>query len=362
MTRDDSAPDQPGNTPDTAGLDQPGSSQPLDPGPPTGKVARLIRGATQERAWAVVVLEASLDALLDGAPARGTALAAPERDRFWADPFPIRDAAGDLWIFVEEYLRWRGLGRIVALRISEGGQVVSRRTVLSSAHHYSFPQVHLSDGTWVATAETCDPMAPTYTFAAVGEPWIASLRTLPVGVIDPALAIPPPGAAPQLQPDDDDPSALLDPGGGPDWFLTGASGSDEFAGFRQWSAPDGVGWIEEPRLRFRDAVLARPAGNLDLSRGLRSTQDCSENYGVATSLVSWDPTTPGPGEVLRRIDGADVRADAMGTHTLAWTPDGATVVADVWNRRRQPLSAAHRVLEQRHGLLCRGRRSSRQMP
>ncbi|MCB0915744.1 MAG: hypothetical protein KDC23_08605 [Actinobacteria bacterium] len=325
-------------------------------------VSRLIRGATQERAWAVVVLQPTLDDLLNGAPPRGFFLAAPERDRFWADPFPVRDAAGDLWIFVEEYLRWRGLGRIVALRVSETGQVVTRRTVLASSHHFSFPQVHLNDGTWVATVESCDPAAPTYTFTAVGEPWIASLRTLPVGVIDPAIAIPPPGPTPVVVPDEDDPTTLLDPHGGQDWYLTGTSGSDEFAGFRQWVAPEGVGWIEQPEVRFRDAVLARPAGNLDLTRGLRSTQDCSENYGVATSLVTWDPAVPGPGEVRRRIEGTDLSADALGTHTLAWTPDGAAVVADVWRRRRQPLSAVHRILEQRHGRLCPGRRESRRMP
>jgi hypothetical protein len=109
-------------------------------------------------------------------------------------------------------------------------------------------------------------------------------------------------------------------------------------------------------------VLARPAGNLDAQRGIRSVQDCSDNYGMATSLVTWHPDLRGPGEVLRRLDGASFGRGAVGTHTLAWTPDGDTVVADVWQRGPQKFSAVHRVLEQRHGSLCPGRRASSRMP
>lgn len=305
---------------------------------------RLVRGLTQERQWALVLTGQTLADLVEGARPTGAFLTPDDAGVFWADPFPVRDPAGDLWIFAEEYHRWQGLGRIVALRIDEGtGTVTTRREVLRGRHHYSFPQVHLWDGTWVATAETCDPFAPTYTFTKVGEPWVASLRTLPPGVIDPALSI---------------------PKGGGNWYLTGTTGSDEFAGFRQWVAEDGVGFDEQVELRYRDAALARPAGNADAVRGWRSVQDCSDNYGVATSVVRWNPlsVTPGPGEVMRRLTGNDFGHGALGTHTLAWTPDGQTVVADVWRRGRQPVSAAHRVAEQRHGRVCRGRRASRHMP
>jgi hypothetical protein len=301
---------------------------------------RIRRGLTQERRWAVMVLDQNLDDLLNGAEPTGLLVHAPERDRFWADPFPVRDRAGRLWVFVEELERWRGLGSIVALRIEPGVGVVQRRTVLRSGHHFSFPQAHRHDGRWLATVESCDPLAPTYTFAEVGDPWIATDRTIPVGVIDPALAIPATGGA---------------------WHLTGTSGADYFAGYRQWRAVAGVDWVEQADLRFRDPVVARPAGNADLLRGLRSVQDCSDNYGIATSVVTWRPEERGPGEVLRRLDAANFGRGAQGTHTLSWTPDGAEVVADVWQRGPQPLSAVHRVLEKRHGRSCAGRRASAQM-
>ncbi|MDQ1246668.1 MAG: hypothetical protein QG597_1036 [Actinomycetota bacterium] len=304
-------------------------------------LSRLRRGLTQERRWAVMLLDQSLDDLLNGADPTGLLVHAPQHDRFWADPFPARDRLGNLWVFVEELERWRGLGSIVALRIEPGVGVVQRRTVLRSRHHFSFPQVHRWDGVWVATVESCDPMAHTYTFTDVGEPWLASLRTLPVGVIDPALAIPANGA---------------------DWHLTGTSGSDYFAGYRQWRGEDGADWQEQVDLRFRDPVLARPAGNLDARRGLRSVQDCSDNYGIATSIITWQPESRGPGEVLRRLDGASFGRGAHGTHTLAWTPDGDTVVADVWQRGPQAFSGVHRVLEQRHGRFCAGRKASARMP
>ncbi len=314
---------------------------------------RLIRGLTTERLWAVVLIEQSLDELLSGARPNGIFLPAPDRDTFRADPFPVRDAEGDLWVFVEEYRRWRGLGSIVALRI-DGGAVVERREVLSGPHHYSFPQAHLVGGTWVATVETCDPLAPTYTFTAPGEPWIASLRTLPPGIIDPALAIPMPESGRNYDQDDEG-------GEGAPWFVVGTSGSDAFGAYRQWDAPDGVGWEEQAQLRFRDPVLARSAGNADLVRGLRSVQDCSTNYGVAASVARWDPTKLGPGEVLLRLDGESYGRGAIGSHTLSWTPDGQTVVADVWKRGRRALSALHRAIEQRHGSVCPGRRAAGRM-
>ena len=66
---------------------------------------RLIRGLTTERLWALVLLEQSLDDLLAGARPTGTFLSAPDRNTFRADPFPVRDADGQLWVFVEEYRR-----------------------------------------------------------------------------------------------------------------------------------------------------------------------------------------------------------------------------------------------------------------
>lgn len=312
-----------------------------------------VRGLTQERRWGVLVLDQDLDTLLDGKPPTGSLLVAPEPDRFWADPFPVRDRAGRLWVFAEEMHRWRGVGRIVALQIADG-EVVRRETVLAGRHHFSFPQVHLVDGTWVATVETCDPLAPAYTFNAPGDEWVASLRTLPVGVVDPALAIPPAVVGRGYDHEEGEAQAPL-------WYLTGVSGSDPVAGYRQWCAEDGVGWEEQPFYDFRDPVLARPAGNADLVRGIRSVQDCDENYGVAVSVVSFDPTRRGPGEVLRRFDAATFGRGALGAHTLSWTPDGTTVVADVWQRGPQVFSGAHRALEERHRRICRGRRASRAM-
>lgn len=301
-------------------------------------LARLRRGLAFERLWALVVLDATLEDVLAGAAPTGAYLYPPERDRFWADPFPVRDADGQLWIFAEEMHRWRGLGEIVALRISHG-QVAQRTTVLRSRHHYSFPQAHFHEGTWTATAETCDPLAPMYTFTAPGAPWQASLRTLPPRIIDPAVAVPASGSADRT------------------WLLTATDPDDYFAGFRQWQAEEGVGWEAQPERSFRDPVLARPAGNADLGRALRSVQDCSDNYGIATSIIEWHPrdqhTPAGPGAVHRRLTGDDFGHGALGTHTLSWTPDGATLVADVWKRGPQAFSGVHRVLEQRHSRICR---------
>ena len=55
--------------------------------PPT-TAGLVVRGLAQERRWAIVVLENSVDELLDGRPVGRRALLTPEtRDVYWADPF-----------------------------------------------------------------------------------------------------------------------------------------------------------------------------------------------------------------------------------------------------------------------------------
>lgn len=326
-------------------------------------INRVLTGATREREWAILVSDQSLDDVLNGAPLSGPLLTSPKRDTFWADPFPIRAADGSLWVFVEEMHRWLGLGAIVALQVDQG-RVLQRKVVLRGRHHYSFPQVHMDDGTWLATVQSCDPMAPMYTFAGLGEPWLPTLRLLPAGLIDPAVSAPwrPAGHGRIVDSDPADVEFALglrrsandDVAMGPDWFMVATTTGNEFAGYTQWKAAGGIDWREQPVQRFENAQLARSGGNLDGARGLRVAQDCAENYGVATSILTWAPWRQGEGKLLRRVNAADIAHAVMGTHTLSWTADGNTVVADVWRYRRQVKSAAHRVLERRHTAVCRG--------
>lgn len=283
------------------------------------RAQRPLRGALFERQWAVSVLDQTLSDLLAGIAPSGTVIAAPSRDRYWADPFPLGQP-GDCWLLVEEFDRWRGLGHIVALRVLEGA-VVSGRAVLVDAHHASFPQAQAFDGEWIATVQTCNPRASIYRFRSPGDAWQPTDWALPEPLLDPALSRAQDGS----------------------WTLTGTRQSSTRDVILHYVSTGGrpTDW------RLLEQVpapsCARGGGSLDVTRGLRAAQCEQPTYGAAVSLRAW----PG-GEKIHRFEGPGFAGDGRpwtGCHTLAWTPDGRTVVMDLWKRRVQPLSAVHRLLE-----------------
>lgn len=284
---------------------------------------RAASGLIRDRSWGLFVTATSLQDVMDGARLDGFTIRATE-GLYWADPFPVVDN-GRFWIFAEEFDFRAGLGSIVALRI-EGEEVVARVRVLAGSHHYAFPQIHRTDEGWLASVDTCDPTGQIHVFQDLGTPWRPAPWRLPRWTVDPALAQAEDGR----------------------WIMVGSSPLDPVR-YEQWSTDDATlrTWRHAPDLVWRSPAVGRSGGTLDLERGLRVSQDCARTYGEAVSIAKFSEGER-PDTVVRRIDGRDLGHGFDGTHTLAWTRDGLTMVADAWTRRVHPSAVPHRVRERRH--------------
>lgn len=284
--------------------------------------------------WRVGVLTTpGIDAILacPGAPL-APVWARARWDRYWADPSPVQDSAGRLWIFVEEFLWWRGRGRIVALRWDGG--VAERRVVLDDGYHRALPRARLVNGTWLATVDTCQVQAPVFTFAEPGEPW----TQLAEAMLPPYLA---------------DPELLAE---GEGWTVVGTNaGLDEDAACETWRSPLGLpfAWTRDDSVGYVDVRLGRGGGGIDRSRDVRMVQDCARIYGRAvTAVPASRPPFPSDAEYARWDGSTVVGWRPTGMHTMAWTPDGSVVVIDGWTRRLHPMAWWWRSRELRR---CRER-------
>jgi hypothetical protein len=69
----------------------------------------------------------------------------PPKDRFWADPFPIKDG-NKYYVFIEEYVYSARKGHISVLELDHKGIIGGPRKVLEAEHHLSYPFVFSWNG------------------------------------------------------------------------------------------------------------------------------------------------------------------------------------------------------------------------
>lgn len=293
---------------------------------------RYLRAPFSTRDWSIVLLpHATLDLLLADVAdlTQQIVLQAPGWRWFWADPCVITADDGGLWLFVEEFDRLRGKGCIRALNVLDG-QIRSSSLVLVGRHHRAFPRVWRVEGRWMGTVDGCEVPGRIYTFESPGTTWeLAELGPLPSTLTDPDLEA-----------------------RGRGWALVGTNWmSDESACVEVWVAQELAkgDWVELKGLSYTDPAHGRGAGNADWGRGIRAVQEGIAAYGSSVSLIRWPVVESA--EILRTVEGLDL--GFTGTHTLAWTPSGGPLVADVWKRRPDPLGWLWKLTDLRHLKSCR---------
>lgn len=218
---------------------------------------------------------------------------------YWADPCPVLDSDGSLWVFVEEFPFREGNGGIVAVRYTADG-VTDVRTVLADGHHRALPRVQRDGDRWLATVDTCQTPAPVFTFEELGQPW----RPIP------GAFLPPFAVDPMLSRSRDGWSVILT-----NWTL------DEGSACETWSSEGGppFNWHRDDSRGYVDPVRGRGAGQLDTEHGLRAVQDCSWGYGLKTSLVSLAACPDGRPELFATLLPKQLSGRRWeNTHTLAW--------------------------------------------
>lgn len=201
----------------------------------------------------------------------------PPKDRFWADPFPVRHE-GRHYIFIEELLYAHGRGWISVMPIDEKGRWQTPTKVLERDYHLSYPFMFEHEGFWYMIPETqANRTIEMYRCARFPDAWEPhTVLMSDVDAVDSTLA-------------------EID---GRYWLFAniaepGADNYDELHVFHAGS-PFGP-YTPHPRNPVRsDVRAARPAGRLFRQRGelYRPAQDCSRRYGWAITFNRVDRISP----------------------------------------------------------------------
>ncbi len=201
----------------------------------------------------------------------------PPRDRFWADPFIVRDSQS--WcVFFEESIRGLRRAHLCGMRIDEHGPCEPPFRIMERDFHLSYPFVFSWDGTWWMVPETSrNQTVELWRADNFPRQWKLE-RILLQGV----TAV----------------DATLHEHDGRWWMFCnvaepGASSNDELAIFH---APSPLGpWQPHRHNPIRSDVRnTRPAGRIFQRDGawIRPAQNCAGRYGSSI--------------VLQRIDRLDV--------------------------------------------------------
>ncbi|NLG98794.1 MAG: hypothetical protein GX491_15665 [Chloroflexi bacterium] len=243
----------------------------------------------------------------------------PPKDRFWADPFPIkRDER--YYIFIEEYMYAKKKGTIAVIEMDQNGNWQPPVTVLERDYHLSYPFVFEWQGHYFMIPETAEQKTiELYRCTRFPDQWQFE-RVIMQGVnaVDTTLV-------------------EID---GVWWMFTniaeeGASKNDELYVFYAKS-PLGPWSAHRGNPVKSDARSARPAGRLFKWNGAwyRPSQDCSQTYGhavVLNEIVRLDPNCFEEREVSRLLPNWE--KGLLATHTLNRV--GGLTVVDALKRRRK---------------------------
>ena len=297
-----------------------------------GRVRAGMIGATRVRSWSIHVYpEASIEDYLNYGHLEGPRfiVRCPFPHSFWADPCIAQTDEGVTWIFVEEFQRWIGKGKIAAFKWSEFGPT-DYRVVLSGPHHYAFPSVvrQATTGSWLATADTCDCPQPFFSFAQLGDPWVrVDQENLYGHLTDPQLGE----------------SSHVYEIWATDWF------ANEDAELSIWRGGPLSGWVKQGNREFTRGDC-RSGGTLDLARGLRATQH--RDQGVYGKFLTIDEIGANDASTLpKRIEPSDFGFD--GVHTISWLLNGRGVVLDGWTYTPSLLGAPLHLRDLAHLKKCR---------
>jgi hypothetical protein len=240
-------------------------------------------------------------------------------DRFWADPFPVRD--GDTtWLFVEEFPHAAARAHLAVMELHPDGTVGPASTVLACPYHLSYPQVFQWRDNWYMVPETLENRTvDLYRSTRFPFAWTHERRLLEdVPAVDATLV-------------------EID---GRWWMFTtiapfGGSENDEL---HIYMADSPLGpWRPHPgNPQAADVRGSRPAGRVFRRDGAwyRPAQDCSRRYGSAMTIQRIVTLTDDrfEEEPAARIE-PDWAPGLLGTHTFNHAGGMTLVDGDRWRPR-----------------------------
>jgi hypothetical protein len=195
----------------------------------------------------------------------------PPKDRFWADPFPLK-VAGITYVYFEEVLRANRRGHIAVGEVSDTGELENIRVALKASHHLSHPFVFMyCDQLYMIPESRASKCITLYRCTALPDKWEKVCNLM----------------------EDVDASDVSLYFYDSVWWLfvnmsevDGASTSVELFIYSSETFPSNVWKPHERNPVISDARKARSAGHLFTRNGLlyRPSQDCSYTYGWRFSI------------------------------------------------------------------------------
>jgi hypothetical protein len=274
-----------------------------------GFFGRLVDRTLRPEQWTVEVSSQGCDPR-QRAGSRFRTLEAPP-GRWWADPFPVRSADGDI-VFVEEYLDAERRGRITVVTLDDSARGWSAtRPVLDLPTHLSYPFVFRWEGSWYLLPEQAATGGlDLYVSDRFPESWRWHSRILDIPAAD----------------------ATLEEIDGR-WWMFAATAVESGAPADQlllFHAESPLGpWIPHAwNPVVSDVRTARSAGRLQHRDGrwYRVAQDGSASYGYAIYVLRIDRLDlDGYQESVVDVIEPDWEPGLRGTHTLN-TDQGLTAV------------------------------------
>ena len=244
----------------------------------------------------------------------------PPKDRFWADPFPLKNGNRH-FVFFEDYIYSKAKAHISAVELDKSGAVGEPFKVLERKYHLSYPFVFDWQGSHYMIPETgANRSIELYRCLSFPSEW--NLETV---LMDGVRAV----------------DATLAEIDGTWWMFVNIASEevsynyDELYLFHS-ETPMGP-WTPHRRNPVKsDARSARPAGRLFLWKGelYRPAQDCSKHYGYGISFNRILRLTPQEyseeqvSKILPQWNG-----DVVATHTFNRC-DGLTVIDCKRTRRK----------------------------
>jgi hypothetical protein len=243
----------------------------------------------------------------------------PPKDRFWADPFPVK--VGDRYhIFIEEWIYGKSRGHIAVLEVDSNGPVGTPVPILEKDYHLSHPYVFEWEGAHYLLPETAENRTvELYRAVSFPDKWepVAVLLS-DVAAVDATIA--------RL---------------GDLWWLFVNIGADRISRHDElylFYAERPLGeWHPHRRNPVKsDVRSARPAGRIFFwdRHYYRPSQDCSKTYGhaiVLNRIEAIDPLRYRESEVARISP--TWLPGLTGTHTIN-SASGLTVIDALLQRRR----------------------------
>jgi len=226
----------------------------------------------------------------------------PPKDRYWADPFPVR-WSGKTYVFLEEVPYETKRGHISVMAMQEGGQWGKPVKVLERNYHLSYPFVFRWENDWYLIPETAEnSTVELYRCVNFPADWeLESVLLRGEKLYDVTLK--------EIQ--------------GRWWMFASMAvgGALEWDELHLFHADSPLGpWHPHRRNPVKsDVRSSRPAGSLFEWRGslCRPAQDCSRRYGYAISvnrILRIDTEEYKEVEVSRILPGWD--SSVLGVHTL----------------------------------------------